>query len=153
MAPFAFSTRWIPSDYRSIILSTKVFCSDSTCSSYSSCRVVTTEQSLTDKVGLPFITKQMSLTCNSLVLGKISDTSDGELCLYWGGAASSTEKPFFIDFNSNTFKRRASSVSNELVVKAMGKKANSGEVVVWDLTAGLGRDAFLLASAGTCDPV
>lgn len=62
---------------------------------------------------------------------------------FTGETIPKQEKPFHIDFASHKAMKRFSQASNELVVKAVGKK----EVVV-DMTAGLGRDAMILASAG-----
>lgn len=60
--------------------------------------------------------------------------------------ASPGSKPFYIDFLSakNLFRIKHANRKNELLLKAVGK-ANH-EVV--DATAGLGRDSFLMASAG-----
>lgn len=102
-------------------------------------KVATTERGLIGN-GLQFIATEQVGGYDSLVLGR---PEGGPLSLFWGGSAGVKEKPFFIDFEA-TLSRRASLASSELVVKAMGKPCG----VVWDLTAGLGRDAFLLAAAG-----
>lgn len=54
--------------------------------------------------------------------------------------------PLTIDFLSNQFQYRTShGALGELVAKSCGAKS---QPLIWDLTAGLGRDAYLLASLG-----
>jgi hypothetical protein len=114
-------------------------------------QVATTELSLVE-LGLPFIARENVSKYDSLVLSRL-DSDDGDvtstrppLSVSWGGASGVNEKPFFIDFEASLI-RRAATVTSELVVKAMGKSPAAGSLV-WDLTAGLGRDAFLLAASG-----
>lgn len=52
-----------------------------------------------------------------------------------------------VDFVSGNTARRGRRPGGERLVKALGRKGPCGQQVV-DATAGLGRDAFLLASAG-----
>jgi len=56
-------------------------------------------------------------------------------------------KPFSIDFTSGKMGYRSSHVKDEMIVKAL-KKFDCSSTVVWDMTAGLGRDSFVLACAG-----
>ncbi len=56
---------------------------------------------------------------------------------------SRTEAPWKIDFND--YKRRVKNVHSELIVSSVNHCNHSHTVI--DLTAGLGRDGFLLASA------
>jgi 16S rRNA (guanine1516-N2)-methyltransferase len=69
---------------------------------------------------------------------------DGSLEVSWPGLQQKKvkERPFRIDFTS--LERRQQSLKSELVVKAIGKDAD----IAIDLTAGLGRDGLLMASAG-----
>ena len=69
---------------------------------------------------------------------------DGRLEVSFGNK----ELPFSIDFLSPTSQRRAKQCFQELVVKAAGTSHLKAGAVVWDSTAGLGRDAFLMAAAG-----
>ena len=61
--------------------------------------------------------------------------------------AETKELPFFIDMCDERLRRRCRQASSELVVRAVrsGLQRNS---LVHDFTAGLGRDALLLAAAG-----
>ena len=72
--------------------------------------------------------------------------------VYYDKTQKDNEKPFSIDFNQGKQKARseATHIGGELVVKAMGglKQAATSENLVWDLTAGIGRDSYILASAG-----
>ena len=68
---------------------------------------------------------------------------DNALELYWGPKSAIKELPFRIDFTSATAQTRKRQSKSELVCKAFG---NTRRVV--DLTAGLGRDSFILAAAG-----
>lgn len=70
--------------------------------------------------------------------------SDGAVELAWGAKSGVREVPFRIDFNSITSKQRSKMSKSELVSKAMGSKTSN----VIDMTAGLGRDSFILASSG-----
>lgn len=54
--------------------------------------------------------------------------------------------PLFIDFNQGKAKHRRLQGGSELLVRALGRVKNSCTVI--DATAGLGRDAFVLACAG-----
>lgn len=55
----------------------------------------------------------------------------------------------YVDFASDSanYRRKAGSIKNEAVAKALGLKGNEPCKIV-DATAGLGRDAFVLASLG-----
>ncbi len=57
--------------------------------------------------------------------------------------------PFFIDFNDKDlhYRIQRSTRKNEALARAVGLKKNNSPVV-FDLTAGLGRDAFVLAQLG-----
>lgn len=72
-----------------------------------------------------------------------SNEGKGALELVWGRAANTKESPFRIDFSAKNMQRRFKECRSELVVKAVGKPG-----VVFDFTAGLGRDASLCAAAG-----
>ena len=69
---------------------------------------------------------------------------DGAIELAWGIKSGLREVPFRIDFASATSKQRAKLAKSELVSRAIGSKTSH----VIDLTAGLGRDSFILASSG-----
>jgi hypothetical protein len=72
------------------------------------------------------------------------------------------EAPFSIDFTANRYTSRILQAKHELLVKAIGLQTKTAShrqgpqssalpgpgPVVWDLTAGLGRDAFVMAAAG-----
>ena len=73
-----------------------------------------------------------------------SEDGTGALELAWGRDANVKESPFRIDFAAKNMQRRFKDCRSELVVKAVGKPD-----VVFDFTAGLGRDASLCAAAGT----
>lgn len=55
-------------------------------------------------------------------------------------------KPLKIDFSTGAMGYRQQHLQHELLIKACGAKSSRLRIV--DLTAGLGRDAFLLAAAG-----
>ncbi len=58
-------------------------------------------------------------------------------------------QPFYMDFNSGklSYRRDNASLKQEMIARAMGfKPKDQGRIV--DATAGLGRDAFILASLG-----
>lgn len=60
--------------------------------------------------------------------------------------------PFWVDFlqgRSDERRRKLANGASELILRAIGVKKTE-RLSVWDLTAGWGRDAFMLASAG-CD--
>ena len=110
--------------------------------------VVTTEREYSKRCKLDHVPDFDVQNHHDLVLRRCPSTSI--LQLVWGGAADTPlrrQKPFFIDFNSQEFQRRGRYSKSELIVKAMGKNPKL-EKSIWDLTAGLGRDAFILASAG-----
>lgn len=73
-----------------------------------------------------------------------SPYQDGALEILWGPRAKIKEKPFRIDFAAKKFQFRMSrsSPAEELLCKAVGPART-----VLDLTAGLGRDALVLAAA------
>lgn len=57
-------------------------------------------------------------------------------------------KPMIIDFASGKLAYRQHHLQHELILRACGTKEKLGKKWIVDLTAGLGRDALLLASAG-----
>lgn len=66
-----------------------------------------------------------------------------------GGEASKTTKPLVVDFleGKMTYRLSQGSKKKEQIARAMGLK---GQVrpSIWDTTAGLGRDAYILAALG-----
>lgn len=69
---------------------------------------------------------------------------DGALGVsFTGDSAARRQKPFSIDFASNSSIARQKQAHNELIVKSVGKAP-----IVVDMTAGLCRDAMMLAAAG-----
>ena len=95
---------------------------------------------LADELDLPISDRNIDME-DSLILQR--NKVDNVLELLWGPKSELKEKPFRIDFTDNTFKARMSSSSNsELICKAIGK----ADCVI-DMTAGLGRDSLILASA------
>ena len=70
--------------------------------------------------------------------------TDGAIELAWGKKSKVKEVPFRIDFSSVAAQQRGKMSKSELVSKSIGSKISH----VIDLTAGLGRDSFILASAG-----
>jgi len=77
---------------------------------------------------------------------------DNRLCvLYQDPSSKNREIPFSIDYvnKKGGATRRGAEAASEMVVKACGgMKRAQQESLVFDLTGGLGRDAFVLASAG-----
>jgi len=63
-------------------------------------------------------------------------------------AAAQRMKPWSIDFLRGELARRGKQASTELLVRAMRGSGSAPANTVVDLTAGAGRDAFLLACAG-----
>lgn len=67
------------------------------------------------------------------------------------GIQATKEKhlPLYIDFLSAkmTYRRKHASLRKEILARALGLKKNSPATII-DLTAGLGRDSFILASLG-----
>jgi 16S rRNA (guanine1516-N2)-methyltransferase len=63
--------------------------------------------------------------------------------------AKQTMLPFYIDFLSApmTYRRKAATTRKETLARALGLKLTL-PVTIFDLTAGLGRDSFILASLG-----
>ena len=61
--------------------------------------------------------------------------------------SESKELPFYIDFSSERIQRRCKQAASELVVRAVRSGLPPG-ALVYDFTAGLGRDSLLLAAAG-----
>lgn len=112
--------------------------------------VLTTSSKYAEDLGLELISDTQALEYSDLILRR---SDKGILELAWGGASVHRETPFYIDFSSQDMRRRGSTASSELVVKALGKTPNRDSItdvatLVWDLTSGLGRDSFLIASAG-----
>jgi len=60
------------------------------------------------------------------------------------------QSPLYVDFASskNSYRRRYSTARNELLAKAIGLKTGVSSLRVVDTTAGLGRDAMVLANLG-----
>lgn len=57
--------------------------------------------------------------------------------------------PVYVDFTDGTldFRRRRGGIRKEAIARAVGLRGNA-RTTVFDVTAGLGRDAFILASLG-----
>ena len=70
---------------------------------------------------------------------------EGRLCLRRGGAAG--PGPVFVDFDSPAMRHRRRGGQNELVGRAVGVSKRRRPAVL-DATAGLGRDAFVMADLG-----
>lgn len=71
----------------------------------------------------------------------------GRLCLCPEKLGIPNLKPLSIDWSSGGVRYRAERYQHEMIVRAvMGKKSECQQVI--DCTAGLGRDAFILASVG-----
>lgn len=82
--------------------------------------------------------------CDETGLILQENVDDGAIELAWGMRSGVKEVPFRIDFATVASKKRGKMSRTELVSKAMGSKTSH----VIDLTAGLGRDSFILASSG-----
>lgn len=82
--------------------------------------------------------------CDETGLILQENNDDGAIELAWGMSSGVKEVPFRIDFATVASKKRGKMSRTELVSKAMGSKTSH----VIDLTAGLGRDSFILASSG-----
>jgi hypothetical protein len=68
--------------------------------------------------------------------------------------ASSQNKylEYSVDFNEKSLCKRIKKISSELIIRAIGANTSNQNntnkrLLVWDLTAGLGRDSFLIHSA------
>jgi hypothetical protein len=114
-------------------------------------RVFAKDAALSASHALPVVSGDTARTLAPYLVLERCDV-DGRLQIAWHDAASkNTERPFSIDFVDSkvAWRGTAAGVGSELVVKAVGgvKKAASSPLV-FDLTAGLGRDAFVMASAG-----
>ncbi len=87
-----------------------------------------------------------------LILEKNQETS--ALQLRWGSSSTVKETPFCIDFTTPETQKRLKSWNRELLVKSMGRGVMDGDSagkqmpIVFDFTAGLGRDSLLLAASG-----
>ena len=104
---------------------------------------------------------QSSLEAAPLTLERHAVSSHLELS-FSSNFLKDKEDQFSIDFLAKSYTSRISRAKQELLVKAIGglnirdishKHSNGNEnghqdYVVWDLTAGLGRDAFVMAAAG-----
>jgi 16S rRNA (guanine1516-N2)-methyltransferase len=68
---------------------------------------------------------------------------------YLGLQASDTQTTTWVDFLSgkNTYRRQHASLRRETLARAMGLKNKTTPKIV-DMTAGLGRDSFIIASLG-----
>lgn len=64
--------------------------------------------------------------------------------------ATSVQKPLVVDFLNPTLRHRiANGADSEMIVKAIGVKKSEREgKTIFDFTAGLGVEAFLLATSG-----
>ena len=60
---------------------------------------------------------------------------------------SNNFKPLYISEIYLGLVKRLKTLKDELLVKLIRSKSKK-ELVIWDLTAGLGKDAFIMASAG-----
>lgn len=67
----------------------------------------------------------------------------------WIGLFCATlgKKPLYLDFVTGPWVRRTQQLQTEPVLQAIGYKPG-WQGVIWDVTAGLGRESFLFASAG-----
>ncbi len=104
----------------------------------------TCSDSLVERLGLqplPANTALSELPDNQLVLGH----DEGRLCLRRGGRRS--PGPVYVDFASPAMRYRRRGGQNELVGRAIGVSGQHCPEVL-DATAGLGRDAFVLADLG-----
>ena len=119
---------------------------------------------IANKYGLNLIREEGDNTCPpppSVYLSLM--VKDGKLQIEQVEQKETTrETPFSIDFLSARNRRRGANinkVASESIVKAVGglpRKLGGGEVIdsssgsniIWDFTAGLGRDSFILASTG-----
>ena len=81
------------------------------------------------------------LSKNNLILYR--NKEDNALELKW--LENSNEKPYRIDFISYLNKRQETA-KQELLSKAVGRDYSSN--IVFDLTAGIGRDSIIMAAAG-----
>ncbi len=98
---------------------------------------------------------QLPLLPTGSAITTVEDYSAVVLCRDAGLAIANTGSdapgPVTIDFNAPRARHRRRSGGRELLIRAIGlKPAAAFAVAVLDATAGLGRDAFVLASAG-CD--
>ena len=80
--------------------------------------------------------------------GLILTKNEHYLELLWGKGSNKKEKPFRIDFTSSALQDRSHSYRNELVYKAFKSVTTQNNAAIIDMTAGLGRDSYILASAG-----
>lgn len=128
-----------------------------TFSSTGSTAIYVRDLDLSHSFNLPIISNNNDnkhiIDCDSPLLLLERNTENNHLqVVYYDKTQKNIEKPFSIDFNQGKQKIRseATHIGGELVVKAMGglKQATTSENLVWDLTAGIGRDSFILASAG-----
>ena len=95
---------------------------------------------LAARLGLEAIPPERPLT--GLVLELLPES----LQLRLVGAAHAPG-PVLVDFGSSEYRRRSGSIRNEAIARAVGLKGGRPLRVI-DATAGLGRDAFVLASLG-----
>ncbi len=68
-------------------------------------------------------------------------------CLQLRPLDKSLGNPIQVDFLSGKTGFRSQRASHEMIVKAVAGRAK-GPLQVWDMSAGLGRDSFILAAAG-----
>lgn len=123
-------------------------------------RVFAREKDISLKTGIALLNEASAPATEDSYMILERNKLDGRLQVSMYGETTKrggNEKPFSIDFLEGKLARRgnAASVSGELVVKAVGgtklfktSSGSSASPLVFDLTAGLGRDAFILACAG-----
>lgn len=101
--------------------------------------------SLSDKLNIPVLTADETVEINKYPVVLCI----GEAGLGIRQTGNNTQKPVHVDFlrGSLAYRNRHKANSRELIVKAVGLKPGQ-ELNVLDATAGLGRDAFILAAFG-----
>ncbi|QRN41243.1 MAG: 16S rRNA methyltransferase [Neisseriaceae bacterium] len=87
---------------------------------------------------------------NTFGLSVCYQSPDKSYFLIWDGQmiglkSSQYKKMLVVDFSSNRLLHRIGRNQGELILKAVNLKKHNQ---IWDATAGLGRDAFVLASFG-----
>lgn len=111
---------------------------------FDSCGVSVYSPELAQEYNIEYLNRGDIETDNGLVLAK----NENYLELSWGNGSDIKEKPFRINFNSNVLLNRSHSYRNELIFKAFKSVSTQKNAAIIDMTAGLGRDSFILASAG-----
>lgn len=98
----------------------------------------TTDKNLATELKLPYLEH---ITSDGGIVEVIRNIDDNKLELLCNTGVK--ESPFRIDFRKGKFLQRLKSSNQELVSKAL-----AGSDLVIDFTAGMGRDAMILASSG-----